>query len=168
MSRTIRNSRRSAATSFSRIEFTVSRRAAAAGSLWLAMALALCLSSGLPLVCRWLIAALVAVSVGATLWRFVLLRGPRSLRALEWRGEGIPAYFVCLGSAGTRLPAIPEECRRYGISLWLLRFRTRTGVVSLLVDAGRQDPHAIRRLGRRLFDAGVPNEVVPGSGSPGT
>lgn len=113
------------------------------------MAVTLCLSAGLPWILRGLLAAMVVAFGGASLWRYVLLRGPRSLRALEWSVDE-PTYGLWLGQSGRRLPACADGCRRYGAGVWLLRFQTREGVVGALVDARCQDPRAIRRLSRQL------------------
>jgi hypothetical protein len=151
MSRKIRTRRRSAAASFSRIDFVPSRIAAAAWLGWLVMAGVLVAQTRLPWPLRLSIAALVIAAAGPTLWSYVLLRGPRSLRALEWSGLEADTYYVCIGPASRRLAATPEGCRRYGKALWLLRFRTAEGPFELLVETGRQDQRVLRRLGRRLF-----------------
>ncbi|HUQ09536.1 MAG TPA: hypothetical protein VM146_04410 [Steroidobacteraceae bacterium] len=151
MSPKIRTRRRSAAASFSRIDFIPSRIAAAAWLGWLVMAGALAAHTQLPWQLRLAIAALVMGSGGHTLWSYVLLRGPRSLRALEWSGSEPDTYYVWVGPAGRRLAALPEGCRRYGTALWLLRFRTAEGLFELLVETGRQDQRSLRRLGHRLF-----------------
>jgi hypothetical protein len=154
MSPKIRTRRRSAAASFNRIDFVPSRLAAAVWAGWLIMAGVLAAQARLPWLLGLSIATLVIGAAGHTLLSYVLLRGPRSLRALEWSGREADTYCVCIGPAGRRLAAIPEGCQRYGEALWLLRFRTGEGVFQLLVETRRQDQRALRRLGRRLFGSG--------------
>jgi hypothetical protein len=150
MSPKIRTRRRSAAASCNRIDFIPSSRAAFAWLAWLVAAGLLAAHNSLPWVLRLSIIGLVLSGAGHTLWSYVLLRGRRSVRALEWAPGEVVAFHVCIGQAGRRLSAVPEGCHRYG-GLWLLRFRTCEGVYQLLVEAGRQDPRALRRLGRHLF-----------------
>jgi hypothetical protein len=150
MSPKIRTRRRSAAASCNRIDFVPSRRAAVAWLAWLGMAGVLTVQTALSWPLRLAIMGLVVSIAGPTLWSYVLLRGPRALRALEWVAGEQGACHVFVGRAGRRLAAVPEGCVRYG-GLWLLRFRTDEGLFHLLVDTGRQDPRALRRLGRRLF-----------------
>src|SRR5690349_16652277 len=125
--------RRSAATSCSRIEFVPSRRAAAIWLGWLALSGWLASQARLPWQLRVLIILLVLAIAGRTLWSYVCLRGARAVRALEWSAGEQTLYYVCLGPAGRRLPAIPDGCRRYGEAFWLLRFRTAESVVQLPV-----------------------------------
>ncbi len=158
MSLTTRNTPSSAGASFNRIDFIPSLRAGAAWVLWLMLAMASILLAELPALLECLLAILVAGAGGLALWRFVFLRGSRALRALEWPvSEG--TFHVCIGVPGRRLPAVPEGCRRYG-PLWLLRFETAEGVAQLLVDARCQDARALRRLGRRLFDASASGDAA--------
>jgi hypothetical protein len=121
---------------------------------WLVMAGVLVAQARLPAFLRLSIAVVVIASAGHTLASHVLLRGPRALRAVEWSGGESDTYFICIGAAGRRLAGTPEGCQRYGEALWLLRFRTREGVFQLLVETGRQDQRALRRLGRRIFASG--------------
>lgn len=168
MSPTTPDTPRFAGTSCSRIEFVPSRRAGAAAVIWLLTAVALVLQSDLSQSLRLLLAGLVVATGGATLWRFVFLRGPRALRALEWPAEE-GEYHVFLGHSGRRLRASPEGCRQYGTQWWLLRFQTADGVAQLLVDTGYQDAQALRRLGRCLFrDSGAGEGPVPAVGRQGT
>ena len=162
MSHKIRTRRRSAAASCNRIEFIPSRRATFAWLGWLGMAGLLIAHTSLPWWLRLAVGALVFATAGRTLWSYVLLRGSRSVQALEW-GSGTPiAYHVLIGASGRRVAAVPEGCHRYG-GLWLLRFRTAEGVFQLLVEAGRQDPRGLRRLGRCLFGVqDVSAEARPG------
>lgn len=114
------------------------------------MAVVLTLQSGLPLWLRMVIGALVVIAGGITLRRHVLLRGARALRALQWPGEE-GGYDLYLGPRLRRVTGIPEHPRRYGPTLWLLRFRTTEGLVEACVDTALQQPRPLRRLGGCLF-----------------
>ena len=104
MSHKIRTRRRSAAASCNRIEFIPSRRATLAWLGWLGMAGLLTVHTSLPWSARLSIGALVFATAGRTLWSYVLLRGPRSVRALEWASAGTRvAYHVLIGASGWRL-----------------------------------------------------------------
>jgi hypothetical protein len=132
------------------------------------MAAGLAAQARLPWWLRLSIATLSIGAAGRTLWSYVLFKGPRALRALEWSGRDPDTYYVCVGSARRRLVAQPDGCRRYGKALWLLRFRTGEGVFQVLIETRRQDPRAIRRLGRRIFgpagsDAGRSGRVAASS-----
>src|SRR5690349_10859709 len=114
MSPKIRARRRSAAASSNRIDFIPSRRAAFAWLAWLGMAGLLTAHSSLPWPVRLAIGALGFAFAGRALWSYVLLRGPRSVRALEWASGTPIAYHVLIGATGRRLVAVPEGCHRYG------------------------------------------------------
>lgn len=102
----------------------------------------------LPWPVRILGGLLMVLVTGRAVKRFISLRGPGSLRAIEWgTGHG---FLVLLGS-GHRLPAVVARgCRRYGIGLWILRFDTISGPVAVLIDTRLQEPRSLRRLSRRL------------------
>jgi hypothetical protein len=105
-------------------------------------------ANGLPWPVRILGGLLLVLMTGRTVERFILLRGPRSLQAIEW-GTG-PGFLVLLGN-GHRLPAVAaRDCRRYGMGLWILRFDTISGSVAALIDTRLQEPRSLRRLSRRL------------------
>jgi hypothetical protein len=152
MSPKTRVTRRSAAASCNRIDFVASRLAAAAWLSWLACAVFVTFTADLAWSQRLVAALCVVVSGTRAIWRFVLLRGPRAVRALEWHeAGGAPGEFhVWLGEPGRRLPALPQACLRYGDLLWLLRFRTPEGIRQLMLNTACQDPAALRRLSRRL------------------
>ena len=158
MSPKIRATRRSAAASCNRIEFAPSRLAAGVWLGWLVCAALAAFAADLAWVWRASIAISVLVAGGRTVWRCVLLRGPRAVRALEWQEPpGGPArFFLWLGEPARRLPAVPQGCRRYGVFIWVLRFETAEGVRQLLVNTACQEPVALRRLSRRLdWDTGT-------------
>lgn len=107
------------------------------------------MASGLP----WLIRLAVVLAVWAAglpmVLRYVLLRGPRAVRALEWR-DTTDGFVIFLGPAMQPMAVAAVACRRYGTSLWLLSFRSTEGVFPAFVDVRLQDSHSIRRLGCRL------------------
>jgi hypothetical protein len=151
MSPTIRARRRSAAASCGRIDFVASRLVATAWIGWLVCAVLVTLAVDLAWALRLAVAIWVAAAGSRAVWRYVLLRGPLAVRALEWReAGGAPEFHLWLGEPGRRLPAIPQACLRYGVFVWLLRFKTPEGTRQLLVNTDCQDPAALRRLSRRL------------------
>jgi hypothetical protein len=148
MFRKIPTTPRSADRSCNRIEFVPSLAATAALVIWLALAVTLILVSDLHWAARLAASSAVAGVVLTTGWSFILLRGPRAIRALDWLDHDPAAFLISLGSADRRVPAIPSGCCRYGPELWILRFETHEGVRQLLVDTRRQEPRALRRLAR--------------------
>jgi hypothetical protein len=141
--------RRPCAAPCDRLELTPSRRAALAWWSWAIVATAaLASAAALPWLVRILGGLLLILVTGRAVERFVSLRGPRSLHAIEWGTN--PGFLLLLGN-GRRLPAVAARgCRRYGIGLWILRFDTISGPVAALVDTRLQEPRALRRLSRRL------------------
>jgi hypothetical protein len=115
------------------------------------MAIACIALCALPVWLRCLLTAAVALAGFPSVWRYVLLRGPRALRVLEWTAGESDSYYVGLGEGGRRTQAVATRCLRYGSRLWLLRFQTNAGIVQLFVETGLQEPRALRRLARRLF-----------------
>ena len=157
MSPKIRATPHSAAASCNRIDFVASRLAAAAWLGWLACAVGITLFAELDWILRLAIAVLVAVAGGRAVWRYVLLRGPGAVRALEWRESCVAPiqFYVWQGQPSRRLAAIPRGCRRYGVFIWILRFDTAEGTRQLLVNTACQEPAALRRLSRTLnWDSG--------------
>ena len=79
----------------------------------------------------------------------VLLRGARAVRRLEWRDDG--RFGVWLGNETAPCPAtLGPASFRLGIAFLVLWFETPVGRRLVLIDGGRQDPAAFRRLARRL------------------
>ena len=157
MSPKIRATPHSAAASCNRIDFVASRLAATAWWCWLACAVLVTLLADLAWIFRLSIALCVAVGGHRAVWRYVLLHGPRAVRALEWQepGDAPVQFYLWLGEPARRLAAIPRGCRRYGAFLWILRFDTAEGTRQLLVNTACQEPAALRRLSRRLnWDSG--------------
>jgi hypothetical protein len=151
MSPKIRARRRSAAASCSRIDFVASRLAAALWICWLVCAVLVTLATDVAWTVRLAIALWVAAAGTRAVRRYVLLHGARAVRSLEWREPGAQVeFYLWLGEPGRRVPAVPQACLRYGLFLWLLRFKTPEGTHQLLVNTACQDPALLRRLSRRL------------------
>ena len=131
------------------------------------MAVALCLTSGLPWIVRGAVAFPVLVCAARVLRRYVFLRGEQSLRGVEW--SATPSrYSLLMGPSLRRVPATPDCCRRYGPGLWLLRFQSEEGLVTAMIDTRCQNAADIRRLARQLFagedaPAGRPGREIAGS-----
>jgi hypothetical protein len=71
------------------------------------------------------------------------------VRSVEWDGEG--RYWLGLGPGGEPRPAtLTTASFRLGIAFLVLWFATPAGVRVVLIDGGRQDPVAFRRLSRHL------------------
>ena len=79
----------------------------------------------------------------------VLLRGPRAVSTLEWDDEG--RFRLGSGAGPPRLEArLKPASFRLGIAFLVLWFATPAGLRAVLIDGGRQDPVAFRRLSRHL------------------
>jgi hypothetical protein len=101
---------------------------------------------------------LVAVNLPA-LRTGVLLRGSRAVRVLDWNEEGFePRSGHGSGSGARPLPArlLPASFR-LGIGFLVLWFSTPAGLRVVVIDGGRQDPVAFRRLSRHL----ARGELIP-------
>lgn len=153
-----RATRRCAARCCGRIELQPSGRLAAAWLLWLA-ACAGALLAGVtgPLAVRVALCLALGLPNLRALRSTVLLRGGRAVRGLEWEAEG--KWRLRLGPARRRSPAAMTAASfRLGAGgLWVLWFTTPGGSRVVLIDAGRQDPVAFRRLSRHL----VRGELLP-------
>lgn len=139
-----------AGTSCSRIDLVPSVHAASAWVAWLALLIAACwFAVALPAPVRFAICVTVAVTGFRGLRVFVLLRGPRAVRAIEWNEEG--SLSVCLGATLAQCPAeLAHGSFRLGLRFWVLRLATPLGPRSVLVEEGRHSPFAFRRLSRCL------------------
>jgi hypothetical protein len=124
--------------------------AAGAWLTWLAMACTVtCFAVALPWLARLVICAIVAAAGVHGLRAFVLLAGPRAIRAIEWNEAG--ELSVCLGAGLARYPAILSPGSfRLGLRFWVLRFATPVGPRSVLVAEAVAASRAYRRLSRCL------------------
>jgi len=149
MSHPILAARRSAASSCNRIELFPSRLGAAAWLAWLTLAcLVTWFAVALPWPARIAICGALATTGIRGVREFVLLAGPRAVRAIEWTEAG--EFFVCLGPGFARHPAtLSNGTFRLGVRYWVVCFATPTGPRAALVEASG-DPHPFRRLSRRL------------------
>jgi hypothetical protein len=103
----------------------------------------------LPWPLRFAICAAVTSAGMYSLRAFVLLAGPRAIRAIEWNDAG--EWSVCLGKAQTRYPAtLSAGSFRLGRRFWFLRFATPVGPRSVMVEEAPGATHAYRRLTRCL------------------
>lgn len=147
MSRKIRRRPRSAAASCNRIDLRPSRRVAAAFVCWCALAAVVILAANAPGAIRACLVLLLPLSLPA-MFRFVLLRGRRAIRSIEWNGQG--GYQLGLGPERRRLAATLAGHQRLGLGLWTLEFRSPEGRFRVLVDTGLLPRNAACRLGRAL------------------
>jgi hypothetical protein len=154
---TTRATRRSAARCCGRIEIVPSRRLAAGWLLWLACCLGALLGGNtLPWALR-IALGLVLVALNLPALRLaVLLQGARAVRVIEWDEAG--QFFI---RAARETPPARATLRtasfRLGIAFLALWFSTPAGLRLVLIDGGRQDPIAFRRLSRRL----ARGELIP-------
>ena len=142
--------RRCAARCSGRIEIVPSRRVALAWLAWLTACLSvLMFGVAMPWPAR-LVLGLVLVAANIPALRVgVLLRGPRAVRRLQWDGEG--KFELGLGDDPQPRPAtLSAASFRLGIAFLVLWFSTPAGSRVVLIDGGRQDPVAFRRLSRHL------------------
>jgi hypothetical protein len=143
-----------AARCSSRIEIHPSRRATL---LWIGWLLALCcaivLGVALPLPARLAICSCLLITCLPVLRYFILLRGSRAVRSLEWvEGDsGEESFTAFLGPARMASDArLTNGSFRLGNQVLVLRLATGFGVRSVLIDSSVQEPEPFRRLCRRL------------------
>ena len=150
MSPTIPAAPRSAGASCNRIDLVPSFLAAGAWLCWLATVCAVTgFAVALPWLLRFVICAAVASAGVLALRTFVLLAGPRAIRAIEWNEAG--EWFVYLGTAMAPNPAVLSAGSfRLGLRFWVLRFATPSGTRSVMVEEAAGATHAYRRLTRCL------------------
>jgi hypothetical protein len=98
---------------------------------------------------RFTICSVIAAAGVRGLATFVLLTGPRAVRAIEWNEAG--DMSVCLGETLAPLPAtLASGSFRLGLRFWVLRFATPVGPRSVLVEEAAGAVLAFRRLSRYL------------------
>jgi hypothetical protein len=127
-----------------------SRVATGAWFAWLALACCVTwFGVALPPLVRLAICAAVAVTGLHGLRSFVLLRGPRAVRAIEWTDSG--ELFVFLRRSPERHPAaLANGSFRLGERFWVLRFTTAAGSRAALVEEATDGAQTFRRLSRCL------------------
>jgi hypothetical protein len=102
----------------------------------------------LPFPARLIICIVLAAANRGSIRLCVLLLGNNAVRALEWRDPG--EFTILLGPR--REPSQATLARgsfRLGAVL-MLWFETPAGMRAVLIDGGRQESEAFRRLCRRL------------------
>jgi hypothetical protein len=136
--------------SCSRIELRPSRLAAALWFAWLAVVCSVVLAAGsLPWISRFVLIFSILGSGIRCIRSFVLLAGPKAVRAIEWREEG--EMVVRLGPGFAPQPArLAAGSFRLGVECWVLRFETPAGLCPVLIAGGIHDPEPFRRLSRCL------------------
>ena len=141
---------RYAGTSCNRIDLIPSLFAATAWIAWLVLAgMVTWCAVALPWLARFIICAIVAAAGVPALRVFVLLAGPRAIRAIEWNEAG--ELSICLGTTLAPHPAtLANGSFRLGLRFWVLRFATSVGMRSVLVEEAAGAPLAFRRLSRCL------------------
>jgi len=139
-----------AGTSCNRIDLIPSLFAASAWFAWLVLACVVTwFAVMLPWPARFTICSAVAAAGSFALRAFVLLIGPRAVRAIEWNEAG--ELTVCLGATLAPHPAtLADGSFRLGLRFWVLRFATPLGMRSVLVEEAAGAPLAFRRLSRCL------------------
>ena len=147
MSRKIRRRPTSAAASCNRIEIVPSRRVAVAWACWWLLVLAVVFAASAPWILRLILILLLPFSL-PSMFRFVLLRGRKAIRAVAWSGQG--DFHLELGPGHRPLMAGLAVHQKLGLGLWTLEFRTGEGRFRLLVDTGLQRQSGVRRLARAL------------------
>jgi hypothetical protein len=128
-----------------------SRLAAGASFAWLALACAVTwFGVALPSPVRAAICAAVALAGFHAVRTFVLLRGPRAVRTIEWTESG--EFFVYLGMSTAPQPAsLANGSFRLGVRFWALRFITPSGPRAVLVEEAPVGAPTFRRLSRCLI-----------------
>ena len=149
MSRPTRATPRSAGCSSKRIEIQPSRRAAIAWFAWIALVCLVTLCGvALPLAARIAVSALIAIAGVRTLRSFVLLRGPRAVRAISWSGASLR---IEIGPERKSVEATLNPASFRPGRQWLaLRFDTPAGGRQVLIDGHSQEPGAFRSLCREF------------------
>jgi hypothetical protein len=149
MSQTIRATPRSAERSSTRIELLPSRRAAFAWFAWLFVVCAITLCAvALPWPVRVSICMVAGLAGLRTMRSFVLLRGRRGVRAIEWTGD---ALTIQVGPQRRPIAATWNcESFRPGRQWLALAFDTPSGRRHVLIDGRYQDIRAFRRLCREF------------------
>lgn len=117
-------------------------------TVWLIVVCGALVSSvALPLPARIGICIAIATPGLAAIRGCLLLRGQMAVHTLDWsRG-----WRAGIGPGWTETPiTLRIGSFRVGRAFLLLWLRSRDGIHAVLIDGGRQDPRAFRRLCRQL------------------
>ena len=82
-----------------------------------------------------------------------LLSSSGAVRAIEWHADGPLAAWIgpaCMPGGMPVEVRLGQGSFRLGEVAFLLRLEARDRIHIVLIDVGKQDPRAIRRLARRL------------------
>jgi hypothetical protein len=111
--------------------------ALAGGVVWFAVAL--------PWALRLAICLFIVVPGIESVRRFILLKGAKAVRTIEWTEDG--EFAVWLGPQLNRVPAsLGGGPFRLGLRFWVLRFVTPLGHCPVLVANDVANTRAFRRL----------------------
>jgi hypothetical protein len=118
-------------------------------SAWVAIFIVMTLTAvALPLPARIGLCVCAATACVPCIRSVFLLGGPDAVRALQWSDAGLVA---CIGPELTTVVAkVAAGSFRIGRDLLVLRLQTCDGTRSVLIDGGRQEIQAFRRLCRHL------------------
>lgn len=135
-------------SSRSRIDFRPSGRAAALAAAWLILVCgAVILAVALPLPARIALCAAIVMPAVAAIRSGMLLQGGRAVHSIDWAG----GWRARIGPGRIETPVtLRGGSFRVGRAFLLLWLQTCDGIHGVLIDMGRQDPRAIRRLCRQL------------------
>jgi hypothetical protein len=114
--------------------------------LWILLVCAVTVFAlALPAWMRVAVCIAVVIANLLCLSQFILLRGRRALRAIEWAEDS--GFTAVIGPHAKRLPAqLAAGSFRLGLWLVVLRLRTPKGLCKVLIDGSVQDPVAFRAL----------------------
>ena len=131
------------------IDLQPSVRAACLLGSWLIVACAVVLAAvDLPLPVRIGACVVIATAGWAAVREAVLLRGRSAVRWLRW-SDG---WVAGIGPDRIWTPVtLRTGSIRAGRAFLLLWLQSRDGIHGVIIDMGRQDPRAIRRLCRQLI-----------------
>jgi hypothetical protein len=116
---------------------------------WLTITCGSILAVDLPWPVRLSLGCALILANLRALARWVLLRGPRAIRWIEWQPDGRLRIGPEMAGESAEANLRPGTFR-LGIAFFVLWFTTSRGVRGVLIDGGLQEPAAFRRLSRSL------------------
>lgn len=131
-----------------RIDLVPSLRAATLAACWLLLVCGVLLGAlALPLPVRIGLCIAIATPGMAAIRRSFLMKGRRAVHTLDWS----LGWRVELGPGRTETcVTLRPGSFRVGRAFLFLWLQSRDGTHGVLIDGGRQEPHAFRRLCRQL------------------
>ena len=123
-------------------------RAAALATTWLFVVCAVLLGTvALPLPARIALCIAIATPGLVAIRRCMLLKGRKAVHTLDWSH----GWRAAVGPDRTEMPVtLRPGSFRAGQAFLLLWLQSRDGIHAVLIDGGRQEPVAFRRLCRQL------------------